>query len=377
MRFLHTADLHIGKRMNDISLIEDQIFALEGLVHTAKEERVDAVLIAGDIYQTSSPTGEAMEAFDRFVSELSENGIKTIAVSGNHDSPRKVSYMSSLIRASGIYVSEHFDGKVQTVTLSDEYGELDVHLLPFIKPVNVKRCFPEENPVTYQDAVETVIRRSEIDFSRRNVLVAHQYLVGAELSDSEELAVGGLDSIPASVFRGFDYVALGHIHKPQCVGSGCIRYSGSLLQYSFSEANHKKSAVIVDLGEKGSVSVRLVPLRYLHRVREVGGFLGEVTAMPYSEDYVRVTLHDELVPPDARVSVLEVFPNMMKFAVSNSKTEAEEDVGFEKELKGRSVKELFCDFYRLQNNGGEPNAETLKVLDEVLNGLEENSYEAD
>lgn len=376
MKLLHIADLHLGKRMNDIDLLEDQRCVLAQLLNMALGEKVQAVLIAGDVYQKASPPAEAMTAFDGFVSALAGAGIKVFVISGNHDSDQRISYFSSLLRSSGVYVSESFTGCLQQYTLTDEYGEVLVSLLPFIKPLTVRRFFPDKNIASYQDAAAAVLAASPIDQSKRNVLLCHQFITGAELSDSEERTVGGLDNIDASLFDAFDYVALGHIHKPQKLGRPTLRYAGSPLKYSLSEAGHKKSAVLLELGEKGDCHIQLIPITQPHEVREVEGLLSDVMKMDYSEDYVRVTIHDELPPPDARASVSTVFPNMMKFAVVNSKTKEDRDVLSSEKVEEKDVKELFADFYRLQNNGVSPTAEQLTLLEEVLKGMEEKDHEA-
>ena len=371
MRFLHIADLHLGKQMNDLSLLPDQEAVLRQIVSIADDEQADAVLIAGDVYQRSSPQAEAMALFDSFVSQLVSMGKKVFIISGNHDSALRLSYFSALIKAAGVYVTEAFEGKLQAVSLQDRDGEIVVWLLPFLRPSQVKRYLPEDKIVTYQDAVEVVLRQADLDPQKRNILLCHQFITGSETSDSEERAVGGLDNIDARVFDAFDYVALGHIHKPQKVLRDTLRYAGSPLKYSFSEANHKKSVVIVDLQEKGDISVRTVPLYPLHDVRLIEGAMDELLRMPYSEDYLWITVHDEIVPPDARVTLSVNFPNMMKFSVVNSKTKYDVDVLAAQSLENKTIPELFRDFYRLQNNDREPGEGHEKVLEKVLKGLEE------
>ena len=269
MRFIHTADLHLGKRLNDVPLIEDQVYILGEIRRIAREERAQAVIIAGDIYQSSSPQAEAMSAFNDFVTALAEDGTAVLAISGNHDSARRVSYLSALVRARGVYVSEEFTGTLQKVELEDEHGRIVVSLLPFVKPVSVRRCFPDEEIETCQDAVAAVLRHSPLDGGARNVLVCHQFVTGAQESGSEELYAGGLECVDGRLFDGFDYVAMGHIHRAQRVGRDTVRYAGSPLKYSFSEAAHKKSVTVVDMGEKGSVQIKTVPLTPLHELREV------------------------------------------------------------------------------------------------------------
>ena len=370
MRFLHIADLHLGKQMNDILMLEDQRYILDQIADIADREKADAVLIAGDVYQRSSPQAEAMALFDAFIARLTAMGKKVFVISGNHDSALRISYFSSLIRQAGVYVSEAFDGTLQSVSLRDADGEVVVHLLPFLRPQHVKPFLPQEKIVTYQDAMEAVLRNSPIDMKKRNVLLCHQFITGCETSDSEEKTVGGLDNIDASVFDGFDYVALGHIHKPQKLLRETLRYAGSPLCYSFSETGHQKSAVLVDMQEKGHTAVRKLPLYPLHEMRTVEGKIDEVMHMDYSEDYVWVTVHDETVPPDTRVTLSTVFPNMMKFSVVNSRTRYDMDVLAKESMENKTVEELFCDFYRLQNNDQTPDEAHRKALGKVLKEME-------
>lgn len=376
MKFIHIADLHLGKQMNDLSLIPDQEVILQQIIEITEKERADALIIAGDVYQRSTPQAEAMALFDRFISRLAEMGKKVFIISGNHDSALRLSYFSGLVRPAGIHITEAFDGYLQSVTLEDEYGELVVWLLPFLRPAQVKRKLPGEKILTYQDAVDAVLRSAPLDTQKRNLLVCHQFITGSEISDSEELSVGGLDQISASLFDDFDYVAMGHIHKPQKLLRETLRYAGSPLKYSFSEADHRKSVTVVDFEEKGAVSVRAVPLHPIRDVRLIEGKLDDLLRMHYSEDYVWVTLRDELVPPDAKVSLSVVFPNMLKFSVVNSKTKYDVDVMAAAQLEDKSVIDLFVDFYRLQNNDQLPGEAHMKVLNKVIKEMEEMPHEA-
>ena len=370
MRFLHIADLHLGRQMNDLSLLPDQADILDQIVSIAEAERVDAVLVAGDVYQRSSPQAEAMALFDAFVSRLAALGKRVFVISGNHDSALRISYFASLIRPSGVYVTEAFDGKLQCVALEDGIA---VWMLPFLRPSQVKRALPEAKIATYQDAVEAVLRQADVDPEKLNILLCHQFITGCETSDSEERAVGGLDDIAANVFDAFDYVALGHIHKPQRVLRDTLRYAGSPLKYSFSEVDHKKSVAIVDARKKGDIAVRTVPLAPKRDVRLVEGMLDELMKLPYSEDYVWATVHDELPPPDARVTLSVNFPNLLKFSVVNSRTKVDVDVLAAQRMEHKTVPELFTDFYRLQNNDQAPGEAHMKVLQKVLRELEERT----
>ncbi len=375
MKFLHIADLHLGKTLNDLSFLEDQENVLDQIVAIARNEAVDAVLIAGDIYQKASPSGEAMALFDRLITQLTDLAVKVFIISGNHDSSQRISYFSSLIRARGVYVSERFEGTLQQIALQDENGEVVIHLLPFLKPAQVRRWLPEEKINTYQEAVEAVLRASPIDQTKRNVLLCHQFITGCETSDSEEKTVGGLDNIDASVFDAFDYVALGHIHKPQRLMRDTLRYAGSPLKYSFSEVRHQKSVTVVTMLEKDETSVRTIPLFPLHDMRLVEGMLNDVMLLPYSEDYVWVTIHDELPAPDAKISLSTVFPNMMKFSVSNSRTKTDVDVLAHEAMENKAIAELFADFYMLQNNGQQPSADHMNLLEKALKELEDERHE--
>ena len=244
MKFLHTADLHIGKQLNDVSFLEDQRHILGQIASLAEQERVDAVLVAGDVYQKSSPPAEAMTLFNDFVTRLVRAGIRLFAISGNHDSDQRISYFSELIRASGVYVSERFEGSVQTIPMEDEYGPINICMLPFLRPAQVRRFHPDDKIASYQDAMRAVLMHSPVDARERNILLCHQFITGAERSDSEEASVGGLDNIDAELFDDYDYVALGHIHRPQQLLRSTLRYAGSPLKYSFSEVDHRKSVAL-------------------------------------------------------------------------------------------------------------------------------------
>lgn len=376
MRFLHTADLHLGRKLNELPLLEDQKLLLQQIVEIAVREKIDAVLIAGDIYNKSSPASDAMMAFDGFLSQLAQNKIKVFMISGNHDSGNRISYLSSLIRKADIYTCEGFDGTLQQVTLEDEFGELNVFMMPFVRPAQIRKFYPDEEITSYEDAVRVILQHSSVNESERNVLVCHQFVTGAELSDSEDFAVGTLDSMDASLFDAFDYVALGHLHKAQKVRRESLRYSGSIMKYSLSEANHKKSVVVLDMGES-AVEVQLLPLEQPKDIREVKGTLEQILELAYSEDYVSVVLQDEFVPPDARVSVATVFPNMIKLSVENSRSRESAEIIEAESIESKSKMQLFEDFYQTQSGGTLPDLEQRKLMETILKELEESYYEAD
>ena len=277
MKLIHLSDLHLGKRVYDYNLLEDQKYILNEILEVIDAEAPDAVLIAGDIYDKSVPSTEAVETLDEFLFQLSRRHLQVFLISGNHDSPERLAFASRLISDTGIHISPVYHGTVEPAVLSDEYGSVNIYLLPFIKPAHVRRFFPDKKIESYQDALCVVVEALPIDRSKRNILVTHQFITGAVHSDSEEITVGGTDKIDAAVFEAFDYVALGHIHRPQNMGSGRIRYCGTPLKYSFYEANHEKSVTVINLEEKGDLSVRTVPLHPLRDMREIEGTYEELT----------------------------------------------------------------------------------------------------
>lgn len=371
MKFLHIGDLHLGKKFNDVNLLDDQIYVLNQIVDIANNKNVDALLIAGDVYDKSNPSSFAMTAFNDFLTKLVELNIKVFIISGNHDSDQRISYFSSLIKNVGVYVSEKFEGKTQKIELEDEYGKINIHLLPFVRPANVRKYYPDEKIDNYQDAIKLILENSNINYDERNVLVAHQFITGSITCDSEEMSIGGLDNIDASVFDGIDYVALGHIHKAQRLLRDSLRYSGSIMKYSFSEVNHKKTVCIVNIKNKNDLNIVLEPLSFLNDVREVKGSFKELMSMDYSEDYVKVVLNDEIVDPDARVTISTVFPNMMSFVVQNSKVNEEYLINNSENIKEKSINDLFIDFYSMQNNGVSPSEKHLELITRVLKEIKE------
>ena len=362
MKFIHLSDLHLGKRVNEFSMLEDQAYILQQILKITEEERPDAVLIAGDIYDKSVPPAEAVQLFDDFLYQLSKGGWQVFLISGNHDSPERLSFGGRLMDRSGIHIAPVYHGHVEPVTLRDGHGKLDLYLLPFLKPAHVRRFFPDREIASYTDAVRAAVEEMKMDTSRRNVLVTHQFVTGASRCDSEELSVGGTDNVDASVFDGFDYVALGHIHGPQNVGDGRLRYCGTPLKYSFSEASHKKSVTVAELGEKekggekAALSLRTIPLKPLRDLREIRGTYLELTAKSYyedmnREDYLHVTLTDEEDVPDAVGKLRIIYPNLMKLDYDNRRTRAGAAPVEGTDLEQKSPAELFAEFYERQNNG--------------------------
>ena len=353
MKFVHLADLHIGKRVHEYNMLEEQRHILGEILRVIEEERPDAVLIAGDVYDKAVPSAEAVELFDDFLCSLAETGAETFILSGNHDSPERIAYAGRLIEKSGIHLSPVYRGRVEPVTLYDGWGPVNVYMLPYLKPAVVRPFFPDAEIETSSDAVRTAVCALNPDPSVRNVLAAHQFVTGAVRSESEETFVGGSDNVDARVFDAFDYVALGHLHAPQQAGSERIRYAGSPLKYSFSEVSHKKSVTVAELGEKGSLLIRTVPLVPLHDMRELRGTFWEMTDQrrrgDAAEDFLRITLTDEEDIPDAAARLGTLYPRLLKLDYDNARTRAGTFVPEAEAVERKTPLMLFEEFYRMQN----------------------------
>lgn len=362
MKLLHISDLHIGKRVNEFSMIEDQKYILRRILAIADEEQADGVMIAGDIYDKPVPSAEAVGVFDWFLTELADHGKKVYAVSGNHDSAERIAFGAQLMSGRGVFVSPVYQGDPVMFSVQDPYGELCIYLLPFIKPAAVRHALegiPDLDgktlPESYQDAVALAVERMNVDRSKRNILIAHQFVTGAGRCDSEEVSVGGLDNVDADIFDAFDYVALGHIHSPQYMKRETVRYCGTPLKYSFSEAEQEKSVTVVELGGKGQVGISTVPLVPLHDLRRIRGTYLEVTARDFyqnmdTEDYVQITLTDEEDIPDGLQKLRIIYPNLMRLEYDNSRTKQNRFIERAEEIEQKSELELFAEFYELQNN---------------------------
>ncbi|MDY3303568.1 MAG: exonuclease SbcCD subunit D [Clostridia bacterium] len=355
MKIMHLSDLHLGKRVNEFSMIEDQKYILDEIIKILNEEAPDAVIIAGDVYDKSVPTAEAVSLFDVFLSNLADKELSVFVISGNHDSPERIAFASDIMSKSGMYFSHVYDGNVEKVQLSDEYGLVNFYLLPFIKPVNVKRFYPDEDIDSYTDAVKTALSSAEINDGERNILITHQFVAGAGRCESEELSLGGSDAVDVSAFDNFDYVALGHIHGPQKVGRDNVRYCGTPLKYSFSEANHKKSVTLLELGAKGNISIRCIPLVPLHDMREIRGRYEDVASKKFYEgtdtgDYLHITLTDEDDIPDAIAKLRAIYPNIMRLDYDNARTRENREISIDTNIEKRTPTELFSQFYEVRNN---------------------------
>lgn len=356
MKFIHLSDLHLGKRMNEYSLVEDQAYILKQILEVIREQKPDGVLIAGDIYDKAVPSVEAVNLLDDFLRSLVTLGQQVYIIAGNHDSAERLSFGRGLMDGSGIHIAPAYRGQVTPYVLRDDFGEVHLYLLPFIKPAGVRALFPEAGIEDYTDAVKTAIDAMGVKPAVRNVLVTHQFVTGAAVSESEELAVGGSDNVDAFVFDVFDYVALGHIHGPQRVGEERIYYSGTPLKYSVSEAHHNKGITVVTLEEKGVLYLEKIPLSPLRDVVELRGSYEELAAKSYYQDtswqndYVSITLTDEDEIPDAIGKLRSIYHNLIKLSYDNHRTRETGLVEGSEAVEEKSPLALFAELYTIQNN---------------------------
>ena len=395
MKLIHTADLHIGKSVCEHSMLDEQRFILANILEVVATEKPDALLIAGDVYDKSVPSAEAVAVLDEFLVQLSKTGTKVFVLSGNHDSAERIAFGGRIMADRGVYMSPVYSGAFTPVTLKDELGEVDVWMLPFVRPATVRACLEGDDDraqvTDYTSATRMAIAQMKFADGRRNVLLAHQFVTGAERSDSEE-SVGGLDNVDASVFEGFDYVALGHIHKPQNVakdaaGVARVRYSGTPLKYSLSEKDHKKSLTVVELGGKtqsglADISVREIPLKPAHDVREIRGTFAELVSPEYQrkqvaeglklDDYVYVKLTDENDVPDAALKLRGIYPNVMMLDYDNERTRNQRITVGDTKVEQRTPMELFGEFFTDMTKR-ELNEEESKFVQDIIEGIwEEN-----
>lgn len=376
MKFMHLSDLHLGKRVNEFSMFEDQDYILKKILAIIQEEKPDGVLIAGDVYDKSIPSVEAVGLLDDFLKKLAKAHIQTFIISGNHDSPVRLAFAAELIEPSGIHISPAYDGKVRPISMQDDYGTVNIYMLPFVKPAHVRNFFPEENTESYTEAIRTAISHMEIHEEERNLLITHQFVTGAQRSESEEISVGGTDNVDASVFQAFDYVALGHIHGPQQIGRESIRYCGTPLKYSFSEAGHHKSVAVLELREKGNLNIRTIDLLPLHDMRELKGTYEELTNRKNYEgtavdDYLHITLTDEEDILDAIGKLRVIYPNLMKLDYDNQRTRENTVITTADDIEQKTPLELVQDFYEQQNNQAMDKEQTAFVsglIEEIWEG---------
>lgn len=355
MKFLHLSDLHLGKTVHEFSLIEDQEHILKSILHIANKERPQAVLIAGDIFDRAVAPTEALRLFDDFLDGFMRLGCEVFIISGNHDSPDRLAFGSRLMKNSGVHISQVYDGSIEPIVIRDDCGTINLYLMPFLKPVLVKRFFPNEVIESWTDAINVVIQGMQIDQTQRNILIGHQFVTGAATCESEELNIGGSDNVSADVFAQFDYVALGHLHGAQTLGNGNIRYCGTPLKYSFSETGHKKSVSIIELMKKDKLVVREVSLIPKRDMREVRGKYLDITAKAFyhgqnTEDYLHITLTDEEDQPDALAKLRIIYPNLMRLDYDNQRTRKDHTISGVGEMNQLTPLQLFEAFFQEQNN---------------------------
>ena len=377
MIFFHLSDLHIGKKVNKKSLLEEQAHILDAIIQAAEDRKPNGILIAGDVYDLTVPSAEAVALFDDFLVRLQRLGTKVFVISGNHDSAERIAFASRIMNRSGVYMSPVYAGETTPVVLSDDFGEVAIYMLPFVKPATVRYWAEDDTIKTYDDAVRYAVGKMEVDPSRRNVIIAHQYITDAERSDSEEVSVGGVENVDASVFDAFDYVALGHLHRPQSCSRKTVRYSGSPLKYSFSEVKDKKGIVVVELGKKGDIRMDTIPLEPLHDWHDLRGTYDELTAKsfwdgtPYRDNFVRVTLTDEEDIPDAIGKLRTVYHNLMELQYDNKRTRSGmTTVGGAEKVHEKTPQELFSELYEKQN--GQPMSDDQEAF---LKDLVESTWE--
>lgn len=366
MKLLHLADLHLGKRVFEYPMLEDQRAILWEILDIVRDEHIDAVLIAGDVYDRPVPPQEATALLSDFLCALAAMHVRVLMISGNHDSAERLSFCAELLAGQGVHVCGTCEGRAVTVTLEGDGGPVAVHMISYARPVTLRPYLGEEIS-TSEEAMRAMIGGIERCEDGYNILLAHVFAQGGESSESEQVVVGTVDNVPLSLFEDFDYVALGHLHRPQTLGDK-VRYAGSPLCYSFSEVGTPKSVTVIEVGE--ALTVRPLPLHPPHPMREVRGGLAALLQMPYSEDYIRAVVTDEDVPPDARVTLRTVFPNLMRFAIENSRTQYEEDVSDAQSVSNRSPLELFAEFYEHQH-GVAPDEARMGMMRRILEEVEQ------
>ena len=376
MKLIHLSDLHIGKRINEFSMLEDQEYILTKILNIIDDEKPDGILIAGDVYDKSVPSAEAVQLFDDFLVRLSKRNLPVFIISGNHDSPERIAFGSRIMDKSGIHLSPVYGGTLSPVTLTDTHGDVEIFLLPFIKPAHVRRFFPEEPIETYTDAIKVALSQATSDPTKRTVLLTHQFVTGATRCESEEISIGGSDNVDAEVFSPFDYVALGHLHGPQQITRPTIRYAGTPLKYSFSEAGHSKSVTVVELHEKGNTQIRTVALTPKRDMREIkGSYLALTLRENYKDqnvgDYLHITLTDEEDIPDVIGKLRAIYPNIMKVDYDNQRTRANAQVTVCENVEQKTPLALFEELFELQNNKAMTDAQqgfSMELIEKIWEG---------
>lgn len=371
MKFFHLADLHIGKKVHGASMLEDQKVILDEICEMAEKEKPDAILICGDVYDKPVPPTGAVNLFDSFLNRITDMDISVMIISGNHDSGDRLAFGSSLLEKSGVHIAGTYDGFPEQVVLSDEYGKVTFTLLPFIKPSTVRAFYPDSDISDYNAALETAVSHIPINVDERNVILAHQFVTGSITSDSEEHSVGGLDNVDAFIFDSFDYVALGHIHRPQKLLRETLRYSGSPLKYSFSESPYDKSVPVISMYEKGRIDIDKKPLHPVHDMKVIKGEYTSLMNVDFrnsinNEDYIKVILTDEDEIPGAVGRLRTAYPNILSLQYENSRTAAAgvSITDAEKHIELLPI-ELFSKLF-YEQNGRKPEAEQTEYVEKLI-----------
>lgn len=373
MKFLHLSDLHLGKNLNGFSLYQDQAYILNQVVQIAQNEQIEAVIIAGDIFDKSVPNSQAIQLFDEFLTSWAELNLPVFIISGNHDNAQRVAFGANLFKQNNIFISPVYNGNISPITLEDNFGKINFYLLPFLKPTTVRNFFPDEEITSYNQAIEVALKNISLNTNERNILIAHQFVTGAYICDSEDIVVGGIDNIDANLFQDFDYVALGHLHTPQTVLRESIRYCGTLLKYSFSEINQEKSLTIVDFFTKNDINIKTISLSPLHDMRKLKGSYADLTLKSNYEhtnttDYLTIILTDEEDIPDAINRLRSIYPNIMQLSYENTRTNTAKQLANIDIHNLKSPLTLFKEFYTQQNNQ-DLNTEQNAILEELIHDI--------
>ena len=371
MKIFHLADLHIGKIVNGFSMLKQQQYILEKVIYLVKTHKPKVLIIAGDIYDKHNPSNSAAILFSNFIEELSQFDLDILIVSGNHDSGQKLQFASGILSRQRIFISGSFDGKIDEVSLKDNFGTINFYLMPFVRPSDVRVYFPDVS--SYHNALETVLNNSDIDYNKRNVFIGHQFFGGGisnvERSDSELISVGGIDNVGYNLLEKFDYAALGHLHKPQKLVFDYIRYSGSPLKYSESEVSHQKSIVMLDIMEKNNVKIELLELKPEIEMRKIEGYINDILNDSYdldkTNDYVHITLLDEGEVINAINKIRNKYPNVMTLKFKNIRSQNHNDINVRDDISETNPIDLFNDFFKLQNNR-EMNESQRKTVERLI-----------
>lgn len=370
MKFIHLSDLHIGKKLNGYSLITDQEYILNQILKEIDSIKPDGIFISGDVYDKSIPPTEAVFLFDYFLTELEKRQLKVFIIYGNHDSGERVSFANKILQNKDIYISNKYEKDIQKITLYEKGNVFNIYLLPFIKPIDVRKYYENEDIKDYNDAVKVVIDDLKIDKSQINIILSHQFLTGSVTCESEEFSVGGMDNVDAMNYYDFDYVALGHLHRAQSVLMDKIRYSGTVLKYSVSEKNHIKSITVVDIDSKDDIKISTIPLKPLRDLREIEKPLQQIIDEESdSDDFIAVVLTDEEEDINAYSILSQKFKNILSLSYKNKRTQQNKEIEISDDTIKKSTLEMFEELYEIQNLN-KLSDEQKNVLKDILQEME-------